>query len=136
MAVRAVLLALLVSCVEADPFEIPSDDATWRIYMAPRTGWIINGHDGHPGTAEHPIRTLNGAQRIAHELITSGQPLRNVEIRIAPGRYDDVDQHVEWGTVMAGHTITFLPWVGDVRPVFDGAGSVITPMIAPVAALG
>lgn len=105
--------------------------STWRIYMAPRNGWYyggveVSGQDSNPGTPQYPVRTLNGAQRIVGELLGSGLPLRDIEVRIASRLYDYPNQHVTWTKNMPRNTITFLPWIGNERPVFDGRASATT----------
>ncbi len=87
-----------------------SGAAAFKIYVAP------DGSDTADGlTVGTSIQTLTRA----HEILVNQSVTADVEIQIAPGRYQA--QTTVWTYTLPNHTITFMPLGGGSdRPVFDG----------------
>jgi len=97
----------------APPDAAPADAAPTgplKIYVAP------GGDDTRSGlTQANAVLTL----KRVHGIIAQTKPDRDVEVRIAPGRYQG--QKVTWTYTMPTHRITFMPLNDDKnRPIYDG----------------
>ena len=90
-------------------------DASLIVYMA------TDGTFGNTGLSScKPIDTLTRAQEVIEQQLNGEK--RNVEVRIAPGTYQD--QTVVWSFTMRDYTITFRPLEEGTRPVFDGTKTI------------
>jgi hypothetical protein len=81
-----------------------------KLYVAP------GGDDAKTGLSlADAVLTL----KRVHAIVAQSKPGRDVEVRIAPGRYHG--QKVTWTYTMPDHRITFMPLNNDKnRPVYDG----------------
>ncbi|MGC4893817.1 right-handed parallel beta-helix repeat-containing protein [Micromonospora sp. DT31] len=114
----AVVVCLLAGLLTAAP--AAAADTPFTIYVA------THGDDGNNGlTLADAVATLDGAEQV----LAAAAPSTDVEIRIAPGEY--VAPTTYWHTLVAGHTISFLPLAynysgslpPDGRPVFRSDGT-------------
>src|SRR4051794_17166122 len=86
----------------------------FTVYLSP------TGNDSADGlSAATAILSLQRAEAV----LKAAQPSTDVEVRIAPGTYQE--DPMKWHTYVPGHTISFLPvgydygdGTGVVRPVF------------------
>lgn len=97
---------------DATPDTLPLDpDAPYTLYLDPA------GDDTRDGLT--PATALLTLAR-AHQLIEATDPDRDVEIRIAPGRYHL--QQVIWTRTHPNHALRLRPTDPAQRPIFDGCG--------------
>lgn len=90
--------------------DVPVELDPLVLYLAP------DGDDRRDGTT--PGRAIRTLER-AHAIVSAEAEPRDVEVRIAEGRYPG--QTVTWTTTFADHTIAFVRADPDGdRPVFDG----------------
>lgn len=95
----------------------PAPPSPLQIWMSP------TGNDSNDGlTAAKAVTSLARVQAILVATHGTKPWDRDVEVRIAPGRY--VGQTVTWTHTSPTHKITFMPAANDKnRPVFDGCSS-------------
>jgi len=93
---------------DAQPDAAPA--GPFKVYVSP------TGKDTNDGsTLAKAVLTLTRVQAI----LQAAKPGRDVEVRIAPGRYQA--QKVTWKYTMPTHKITFMPLNDDKnRPIYDG----------------
>lgn len=128
----AALALALLACEPADPALAPdaghtpdtdpadatpldaqaiAPDAPYTLHLAP------DGDDAQDGlTPATAILTLARA----HALVLEADPDRDVELRIAPGRYHL--QQVIWTRTHPDHATRIRPAIPGDRPIFDGCG--------------
>lgn len=95
----------------------PSPAGPLRIWMSATGNDASSGLT--PATAVSTLTRVHGILVATHGAKAWG---RDVEVRIAPGRY--VGQRVSWTHTSSARKITFMPAAGDEsRPVFDGCSS-------------
>ncbi len=108
-------LVLAMGCENKPPPSGPRDHAgsPFVLILAP------SGDDANDGQSlATPILTLSRAQELLREHVPSRD--RTVEIRIAPGIYQD--QTIRWDFTMPRHEVRFMPLSDDKnRPIFDGS---------------
>jgi hypothetical protein len=92
----------------ASPFA--STPGALIVYLAP------DGDDAADGRSRHAaVRTLTRA----HEIVAAGAAGRDVEVRVAAGRYQALS--VRWTYTQPDHTIRILPdRCATSKPIFDG----------------
>lgn len=98
---------------DARPEEDTAPSGPFVVWMA------SDGDDGRSGRIEsNAVETLGRVQQILEQ----HQPQRDVEVRIASGRYRA--QTIEWSFSVPGHKLTFTRTSPQAdRPVFDGCVS-------------